>query len=258
MARIATIAVVFLVALSLPALGQIIDPNVGFCPVGGNCFTATGSGGETILISGGTTFQMESNGAPDATAPWYMIVAIPEATDGAVTFTPIVKSGNSAFTQIGTTTDAGDYLPTSTTDLYAFCGAACGNLAGNNSLNATNMFGAQEQTAFGSTPADFEVFVYAFTPGFNGLTPYIFVDSGLPAGTFLAAIAQGPPGCDPTATSGNNQCNQQFSTPFTTAGLIDNVPTNLPENRPVPEPASLALLGAGLLAVGGMLRRTVK
>ena len=98
-------------------------------------------------------------------------------------------------------------------------------------MNASNMFGANEIAAFGSKPTAFEVFDYRYTPAFvGGFTPYAITvgGSGLPAGTFLAA------------SSGSHE----FSTPFTTTGLVGG--------DPVPEPSQIAFLLGGAALLGLM------
>ena len=196
------VLMVLTLALSLSAFGQLVDP-VGFCAVGGDCFTGTGLGSETIAVST-TQFQMEKNGDNSASSdPWYLLVAVPELTSGSAT-APVITSVTSTtdstpvFTQNGSTTDVGAFGRTQSGDIYAFSGG----LTGDNSMNAPNLFcdgngGAtntcttsNEVSAFGSEPVYFEIFKYSFSPAFvGGFTPYIFDvgGSGLVAGTFLAA-----------------------------------------------------------------------
>src|SRR5579862_9339907 len=202
MKRSFLVLTVLTLALSLSAFGQLVDP-VGFCAVGGDCFTGAGLGGETIPV-GTTQFQMEKNGNTDASSdPWYLLVAVPELTAGSAT-APVITSVTSTsdstpiFTQNGTTTDVGALGRTpKSTDIYTMAG-----LVGDNSMNASNMFcdgggdannvcaTSNEISAAGSEPMFFEIFKYSFSPAFVGaFTPYIFDvgGSGLVAGTFLAA-----------------------------------------------------------------------
>jgi hypothetical protein len=240
-----TLLLVFLAA-SISAFA-----NVGFCPppATASACSTPGASGETIAVAG-DTFGMFKLGAPGSDDPWYLLVSIP--SDGSSTPTaPAITSSD--FTSISAGADAGAFLPTTSGDIYAFAAPLDGAGVGNNSMNATNMFGAEEQAAFGSTPTSFEVFVYTISPGFAGETPYTFLSSpDLIAGTFLAA-------------TGNSA---DTSTPFTTTGLVTGTtgptttgpttsgPGGSPASGPlVPEPSSIVLLGSALLAVTAGVRK---
>lgn len=230
--RYLTVIGVLILALSVSAFGQIIDPNVGFCdPVA----TATGCSGqpETNPIGSSTTFGMWSFGANDANTPWYLLVSVPQTVEASITAPSITSSD---FTLSFTT--SAYFTPSSSGSIYDLFSQTM-NLGGNSSMNATNMFGSLEQAAFGGTPADFDVLLYTVTPGFNGSTPYSFSSApGLINGTFLAAIGVG----------GNNN-NIQFSTPFTTSGLVD-APPSVPDGG-----MTLMLLGGALVGLEALRRR---
>lgn len=218
--------------LCAAAFGQVIDPNVGFCdPVA----SATGCQGQpdTNPITSSTTFGMWSFGANNSNTPWYLLVAVPQVSQTAITAPTITSS---SFTLSFTT--SAFFTPSSTGSIYDLF-TQTASLGGNSSMNATNMFGSLEQAAFGAKPGDFDVLLYTVTPGFNGATPYSFTSSpGLAKGTFLAAIGVG----------GKNN-NIQFSTPFTTTGLVGGTP-------PVPDGgATLMLLGGALVGIETLRRR---
>lgn len=240
---VAPTSVLFL-ALCFSAFGQTIDP-VGFCPppatVGG-CTTANGIGGETIGV-GATQIGMFKNGnGGTAVNPWELLVAIPDYTGSAPAITSASFTIDASISP--NPVDVGQFLPTSG-DLYTFAGTS-----GDNSMNAANMFGANEVAAFGSTPSYFEVFGYFFNPGISNNTPYLFSvgGTGLPAGTFLAAAGGSNP----------------FTTPFTTTGLV-NGPGCTPSTcggggsgGPVPEPFSITLLATVCAFVGYGYRKKAR
>ena len=93
----------------------------------------------------------------------------------------------------------------------------------------TQMFGGTPVTSFG---------IYVFDIDVSGLAGKDLLDvalSGVPEGTFV--VAYGDDG------------KHQYSTPFTEAGLRDSPPPA------VPEPGTLAIFGASLLALGLVRRR---
>jgi hypothetical protein len=190
-------------------------------------------------------------GAPGSDDPWYLLISVPFTDPEPDPFVAPTITGGPGFT-ISAGVDAGDFNAGAPGDIYAFAAPSDGAGVGDNSMNSTNMFGSQEQAAFGSTPSGFEIFVYTISPGFAGETPYQFFSSpNLIAGTFLAA-------------TGNSA---DTSTPFTTTGLVGGTtgpttgpttsgPGGSPASGPlVPEPSSIALLGSALVAVTIGLRK---
>ena len=247
MTRKLTLLLVFLAA-SISAFA-----NIGFCPppaTAAACSTGNGPDGETIAVAG-DQFGMWWLGNPGKTTenPWYLLLSVP--TSGAAPTAPTITSSD--FTSVSAGVDAGTFLPSTTGSIYDFASAFDGGGGGNGSINASNMFGVDEQAVFGGTPTSFEIFVYSVSPGINGSTPYAFLSSpDLVAGTFLTAL-----GGEKGVTS----------TPFTTAGLVTGGTTTTtgpttsgpgggPASGPlVPEPSSIALLGSALAAVTIGLRK---
>jgi hypothetical protein len=152
-------------------------------------------------------------------------------------------SDGGVFTQIGLTADKGQFLPTTSGDIYAFAGTS-----GDSSMNAANLFcdgktypctSSNEISAFGGIlPTFFEIFAYTFSPDIANNTPYSFSvgGSGLTAGTFLAAAG----GTNP------------FTTPFTVTGLVQG-----PDAPQVPEPGSIVLLATVGLIIGSVYRKRI-
>ena len=199
------------------------DP-VGFCPPTASvpaCTTANGGGGETIAV-GSTSIGMEKNGSGISSSPWYLLVAVPNYNGAAPTLSI------AGFTE-GSTVNSATFLSTSSGSIYDLF-----SLVGDASMNGSNLFGPNEVAASGGTPTSFDVFEYSFTGAFDSWTPYTITVSGagLSAGTYLAA------------SGGSNP----FSTPFTTTGLVGGT-------VPTPEPSSLSILGAGLLAIAVLAGR---
>jgi hypothetical protein len=118
-------------------------------------------------------------------------------------------------------------------------------------MNTTNLFGAAEQTAFGSTPTSFEVYLFSMSPSLPHQTALLF-DTSIVAGTFVAVLG---------ASVDDKGHEKVFNSPFTTAGLGGGPPTTSgpggnPASGPlVPEPSSIVLLGSALVAVTAGLRK---
>lgn len=127
--------------------------------------------------------------------------------------------------------------------VYSFIGLV--NAAGG-SESFTN-WSAADLAVAGITANGFGIVVYElFNTGLTGGgSVTINFSSNLPLGTF--AVAYGCSG----ATGKNGACpgKNTFSTPFTQSGMVTTV---------VPEPASLFLLGGGLIAAGTLRRKQKK
>jgi hypothetical protein len=242
---------VLLLAVSFSVFGQITDPNVGVFDPSLACAPTCGTDPNAIPL---TEFGVYNHG-PGTADPWYLIFAVP--TDG---ITPAAAPGTptsdalspDSFTASGPT-DVGAYLSSSSLTEYEFAASATTLTAAeigvaNNSMNTTNMFGTAEQTAFGSTPTAFEIFVYSMAPGLPEKVAELF-DTSIVAGTFITVLGVSADG------------KHVYATPFTTAGLGGGPPTTSgpggnPASGPlVPEPSSIVLLGSALVAVTAGLRK---
>jgi hypothetical protein len=217
-----TLALAF--AGTLPARADDVPDPVGFCAPPATvpaCTTANGVGGETIAV-GATSIGMEKNGSGLSDSPWYLLVAVPNYSGAPPTLSI------AGFTE-GSTVNSATFLSSSSGSIYDLF-----SLVGDASMNASNLFGANEVAASGSTPTSFDVFEYSFTGAFDSWTPYTIsvTGGGLSAGTYLAA------------SGGSNP----FSTPFTTTGLVGGTVQ-------APEPSSFAMLGFGLLGLAALVSR---
>jgi hypothetical protein len=120
---------------------------------------------------------------------------------------------------------------------------------GSNSQGFTNWTGVEATPTLGSqTVTDFHIWVYELNPirdiaGQSGID--VNFSSGLPFGTLVFAE-----GCYDYSSTPAPDCggNNLFFTPFTTTGAVTT-------HHHAPEPAGLALLGSGLILLGGVLRR---
>jgi hypothetical protein len=125
-------------------------------------------------------------------------------------------------------------------------------LPGNGSQNLGSNW-APMDAHFGVNASSFNIFEYNLsgTTLFDANpTTFTFGGSGLSAGSFVYAW-----GClDAGIAPASCPMGDTFSTPFTETGIV----TGGGSPPPVPEPASMLLLGSGLLGIGGMLRRRKK
>lgn len=230
------VAAAFFLVLSLPVCRGYADSiDIGNPPLSGNYLY---NNNEVEQISP-TYLGMEASGGGDDVSfnnPVLLIIGVPNAANNFDAPGITLSSGTGS---LGGKSAYGGNWNNQTGYAGSFTSGSVYNFLGlqgtTKSSNSFNNWQDAELAANGINANNFGVYVYELNNAnlSNGQTEGVTFNSGLPKGSYAVAYGQSGKGNDGDDFS-------VFSTPLTEAGLT---------NRPVPETASIFLLGAGLLGL---------